>query len=58
MKHWPCQGHQGHQDQRWTPKGVIGRKVTEKEVESDMKHWPFKVKAIETYIEVGHRGEA
>jgi len=41
-------------------KRLIGRKVADAEVQSDMKHWPFKVVAKEAgkpVIEVEYRGE-
>ncbi|KAK5575528.1 hypothetical protein RB653_006661 [Dictyostelium firmibasis] len=41
-------------------KRLIGRKFTDKEVQSDMKHWPFKVIAKEAdkpHIEVQFKGE-
>lgn len=40
-------------------KRLIGRRFTDKEVQDDMKHWPFKVvdKATKPIIEVEFRGE-
>src|SRR6185437_11310627 len=40
-------------------KRLIGRKFGDSEVQSDMKHWPFKVvdKATKPYIEVEYKGE-
>eukprot|EP00834_Sanchytrium_tribonematis_P001637 NODE_42_length_34079_cov_0.552619.p1 type:complete len:655 gc:universal NODE_42_length_34079_cov_0.552619:6536-4572(-) len=41
-------------------KRLIGRKFTDSEVQSDMKHWPFKVvnKDTKPYIQVQYKGEA
>ncbi|EJT46404.1 heat shock protein 70 [Trichosporon asahii var. asahii CBS 2479] len=40
-------------------KRLIGRKFSDPEVQSDMKHWPFKVidKGTKPYIQVEYRGE-
>jgi L1 cell adhesion molecule like protein len=40
-------------------KRLIGRKFEDAEVQSDMKHWPFKVisKAGKPFIQVEYRGE-
>ncbi|RSH84195.1 Hsp70 chaperone [Apiotrichum porosum] len=40
-------------------KRLIGRKFADAEVQSDCKHWPFKVidKATKPYIQVEYRGE-
>jgi L1 cell adhesion molecule like protein len=40
-------------------KRLIGRKFGDAEVQSDMKHWPFKVidKATKPFIQVEYRGE-
>jgi L1 cell adhesion molecule like protein len=40
-------------------KRLIGRRFADQEVQSDMKHWPFKVldKDKKPYIEVEHKGE-
>jgi len=40
-------------------KRLIGRKFTDSEVQSDMKHWPFKVinRDGKPYIEVEYKGE-
>jgi L1 cell adhesion molecule like protein len=40
-------------------KRLIGRKFDDAEVQSDMKHWPFKVinKATKPVIEVEYKGE-
>ncbi|KAF9026568.1 70-kilodalton heat shock protein [Haplosporangium bisporale] len=40
-------------------KRLIGRRFDDKDVQSDMKHWPFKVveKATKPYIRVEHKGE-
>lgn len=41
-------------------KRLIGRKFADAEVQSDMKHWPFKIidKDTKPIIEVEYRGEA
>ncbi|KAG0344777.1 70-kilodalton heat shock protein [Podila humilis] len=41
-------------------KRLIGRRFDDKEVQADMKHWPFKVinKSTKPYIQVEHKGEA
>nr|CAG8493763.1 6435_t:CDS:2 [Entrophospora candida] len=40
-------------------KRLIGRRFNEPEVQSDMKHWPFKVvdKATKPYIQIEYKGE-
>ncbi|KAK5822150.1 hsp71-like protein [Linnemannia elongata] len=40
-------------------KRLIGRRFDDKDVQSDMKHWPFKVidKATKPYIQVEYKGE-
>ena len=40
-------------------KRLIGRKFADPEVQSDMKHWPFKVvdKGTKPIIQVEYRGE-
>jgi len=40
-------------------KRLIGRRFADKDVQSDMKHWPFKVvdKSSKPYIEVQYKGE-
>ena len=40
-------------------KRLIGRKFSDAEVQSDMKHWPFKVidKGTKPIIQVEYRGE-
>jgi hypothetical protein len=40
-------------------KRLIGRKFADQEVQSDMKHWPFKIidRATKPYIQVQYRGE-
>jgi len=40
-------------------KRLIGRKFSDAEVQSDLKHFPFKVidKATKPYIVVSYRGE-
>ncbi len=40
-------------------KRLIGRKFADAEVQSDMKHWPFKVidKGTKPYIQVEYKGE-
>jgi len=40
-------------------KRLIGRKFDDAEVQSDMKHWPFKVisKAGKPVVQVEYRGE-
>ncbi|KAF9283566.1 70-kilodalton heat shock protein [Mortierella antarctica] len=40
-------------------KRLIGRRYDDKDVQADMKHWPFKVvdKATKPYIRVEHKGE-
>jgi len=40
-------------------KRLIGRRFADQEVQSDMKHWPFKVidKASKPYIQVEYKGE-
>ncbi|ORY61941.1 heat shock protein 70 family [Leucosporidium creatinivorum] len=40
-------------------KRLIGRKFSDQEVQSDMKHWPFKIidKATKPIIQVEYRGE-
>ncbi|KAG0315955.1 70-kilodalton heat shock protein, partial [Podila horticola] len=40
-------------------KRLIGRRYDDKDVQADMKHWPFKVvdKATKPFIRVEHKGE-
>ena len=40
-------------------KRLIGRKFDDKDVQADMKHWPFKIidKGTKPVIEVEYRGE-
>ncbi|KAG0070937.1 70-kilodalton heat shock protein, partial [Podila epicladia] len=48
------------QGNRTTPSyRLIGRRFDDKDVQSDMKHWPFKVidKATKPYIQVEYKGE-